>query len=215
MKKGRDIINTNCVYPERIRWITLTYAENMQDPERLYLDCKPFFREMRNQYGEFEYIAAVEPQARGAWHMHIIAIFPDKAPYLDNKTVADIWQHGFVNIKAVDNVDNIGAYFSAYMCDLELEDGGLVANNVIEHEIEGETKKFIKGARLKFYPPGMNIFRYSRGIQRPKLSKTTYEGAQSIIKGSTKTYETFDVISGSEDSDFVMYVKKEFYNAKR
>ena len=37
------------------------------------------------------------------------------------------------------------------------------------------SKKIVKGGRLKLYPVGMNIIRYSRGVKRPDVEFTTYE----------------------------------------
>lgn len=215
MKKARDIINTNCTDPDKIRWVTLTYAENMRDPERLYNDFKLFSRAMRNLYGHFEYIAAAEPQARGAWHMHVIMIFPDVAPYIENTVCAAAWKQGFVNIQACSDVDNLGAYLSAYMCNIDADEAhpllGLTGE-LIEREVQGESKKYIKGARLRFYPPGFNIFRYSRGIKRPKVSEMSYKAAQAILENSEKNYETLQILSSEDsDKDFAMLVKKEYY----
>lgn len=47
--------------------------------------------------------------------------FPVKAPYIDNSVIAEKWRHGFTKTKAVHGVDNIGAYFSAYLADMPLE----------------------------------------------------------------------------------------------
>ncbi len=52
------------------RMLTLTYRENMQDRERLARDWDAFRRRLRKIQG-FEYVATVERQARGAYHMHV------------------------------------------------------------------------------------------------------------------------------------------------
>lgn len=188
----RAIINANCDDEERLRWVTLTYAENMTDRKRLYEDFKNFHKRFKywckkNSVGYPEYIAVVEPQGRGAWHMHIIWIFPDKAPYIENNGVlAPIWGHGFTKIKAVHGVDNIGAYFSAYLADMPLDEFQRAENdksaytvkyNEVSDDETGEpTKKaFVKGARLRLYPSEMNIYRCSRGVRMPVVSKLTQE----------------------------------------
>ena len=38
----RDLLNTNITDVKKCRWVTLTYAENMTDPKRLYEDFKKF-----------------------------------------------------------------------------------------------------------------------------------------------------------------------------
>lgn len=129
-KKVRDLINANCTAPERLHWITLTYAENMTDSKRLYTDFKNFMKRLKyyakNTLGRSapEYIAVAEPQSRGAWHMHLILIWDSKCPYIANNSVfAPMWSHGFTKIKSVPkNCDNLGAYLSAYLGDIPLSE---------------------------------------------------------------------------------------------
>ena len=191
----RAIINANCVDENKMRWVTLTYAENMTDRSRLYDDFNSFWKRFKrwckkNNIAAPEYIAVAEPQGRGAWHMHIIWLFPDKAPYIANNEVLEpLWGHGFTKIKAVHGVDNIGAYFSAYLADIPLDEFQReqgddsdypVKYNEVSDDDTGETTKkaFVKGARLRFYPSEMNIYRCSRGVKMPvvsKMSRTEYE----------------------------------------
>ena len=106
----RDLLNTNITDVSKCRWVTLTYAENMTDPKRLYEDFKKFNMRMRYKGFKYEYIVCMEPQGRGAWHAHLVMIFDDKAPYIDNKFMADTWGHGFTTTKKLEDVDNVGAY---------------------------------------------------------------------------------------------------------
>ena len=80
----RGIINANCIDEEKMRWVTLTYAENMTDTKRLYKDFEHFWKRFcrwckKQNIAKPEYIAVAEPQGRGAWHMHLVLIFADKA----------------------------------------------------------------------------------------------------------------------------------------
>ena len=128
LKHIRQVINANCVEENRLLWITLTYAENMTDPNRLYSDFSRFWKRFKRYckksgYLIPEYISVIEPQGRGAWHCHVMLIFPEKAPFIDNNSVISrLWEQGFTKTKAVHGVDNIGAYFSAYLADMPLED---------------------------------------------------------------------------------------------
>lgn len=123
----RNIINANCSEPWKVRFITLTYAENMQDTERLYKDFHDFnlrfqYHLKKNGYDKAEYIAVAEPQARGAWHMHVLYIWNCPAPFIPNSELADIWGNGFVNVRSLDSCDNVGAYLTAYLADIEVSD---------------------------------------------------------------------------------------------
>ena len=125
----RGIINANVTDVSKVRWCTLTYAENMTDTKRLYRDFRDFnwrfqYYCQKNDFGKPEYIAVFEPQQRGAWHAHLLYIWQDRiAPFIPNKDLAAIWQHGFVQIRQLQNVDNVGAYLTAYLTDLELGEG--------------------------------------------------------------------------------------------
>ena len=57
------------------------------------------FNEMRfqrylknNNLPKCEYIVWQNLNGRGAWHLHIIHIFPKKAPFIENSILYDIWQ---------------------------------------------------------------------------------------------------------------------------
>lgn len=196
--KLRDLINANTAEPERCRWVTMTYAENMTDHKRLYADFEKFIKRLRYRFGSFEYIMAPEPQGRGAWHTHIILIFPDKAPFIANDELAKIWGFGFTKIRKLDDLDNIGAYLTAYLQNLPAP--------------EKQGKKYLKGARMALYPAGMNLYRASRGVQRPEVFRTSEADLAALIADCPMTYRlTLKVRSGS----FGFYVVKRCYNLKR
>lgn len=213
---GRDIINTNVTDVRRCRWITLTYRENMRDPNKLYIDFKHFNEDLRAVFGNYEYITAAEPQARGAWHLHCILIFPSEAPFMENKTVRKIWGRGFVNVKSLTSCDNLGAYLTAYLANMDITDKSLFdfVDSPVENPFEDLPKKVVKGGRLKFYPKGFHIFRYSRGIQKPKIDYMFYDEAKQLVNGLdptfTKTKQFRDRKSGFEN-----VVKYEYYNLLR
>lgn len=202
LKRLRDIINANLENPDCALWVTLTYAENMRDEKRLYTDFHAFFKRFR-RYQKREgqplaqYIAAAEPQGRGAWHLHILLIFPNKAPFIPNATMAQLWKHGFTKTKSLKAVDNPGLYLTAYLGDMELMEAaqaGAISANIKEVDVIGadgtrQKKSIIKGARLHMYPPGFNIYRTSRGIKRPTVSTMTEGEDQKLVGETPLTYE--------------------------
>lgn len=213
-KTIREVINTNVYDTSRVRWITLTYAENMTDTERLRKDFEAFNKRFKrycskNNLGEYEYINVVEPQSRGAWHHHLFLIFKDSAPFIANSKLAEIWKNGFVKIKALQGIDNIGAYFSAYLSDIPVDD---VINDsefeivspvvqILNKDVEGQSKRIIKGGRLYYYPKKFNIIRTSRGIKRPKVEIKKYEDIKkegSAKPSRSKTIKIIDKLTGKE-----------------
>lgn len=191
MKNLRDLINCNCTEPDKCLWLTLTYKDCMQKQEQLYADLKKFFMRLRYHIDKkFEYLATIEPQARGAYHAHVILIFDKKRPFIPNETIAKIWGHGFTKTTKIDNIDNIGLYLTAYLTDISIDEASILdiksAKNIKDVEIlEGGKevpKKIIKGGRLKYYPSGFRLFRCSRGIKRPTIWKTTNQQAMEYIE---------------------------------
>lgn len=186
-----DLINAN-VYPENVeccRFITFTYSENMQDSEQLYIDFRNFnkrFKRYMEKLGHhYEYIITIEAQERGAFHLHGIFIFSKKAPFIENKMLADMWGLGFVSIKAIDkNVDNIGKYLTSYLTDLPVDDTDITPDLMGGDIKEISNKRIIKGARLKLLPVGIRIYRYSRGIKKPKIKSISYGEALKELSDS-------------------------------
>lgn len=226
MAQGRDVINANVSSVENCRWLTLTYAENMTDPKKLRKDFENFNSRLRDIFGHYEYITAAEPQGRGAWHLHVLLIFDSVAPFMKNEVVKDCWKQGFVTVKKLKNVDNVGAYLSAYLGDIELDDykklypnGDGRAYEVHTVDVEDDegktvTKHYLKGSRLFMYPPGFHIFRWSKGIKKPNVKHLSYSKAMKLVSDSALTYRKCVNISDS-NTDFSSDLVYEYYNSKR
>lgn len=231
----RALVNTNVTKPDNVRWCTFTYAENMTDTRKLYEDYFKFWKRFcywckKNGIEKPEYITVQEPQGRGAWHIHAFFIWDSKAPYIDNNTVmAKLWGHGFTSTKALHDCDNIGAYFSAYLGDMPLEDVAKLpadeqkkacsATSVLEKEFtdeQGRTKKkkFVKGGRLYLYPPGMNIVRTTKGIKQPEVELMTLAEAKEKVSSAKLTYSCAYEIVG-DDGEVLNRISKSYYNRIR
>lgn len=226
----RNLVNTNVTEPENVRWVTLTYAENMTDTKRLYRDYEKFWKKFlywckRNGISKPEYINVIEPQGRGAWHCHVFFIWDEKAPYIPNNDVLQpMWGHGFTKIKALTDVDNVGAYFSAYLADMPLDEYEKLSCarldvQSVEKEFTNDdgltkTKKFVKGGRLVLYPAKMNIVRKSSGIKVAVPESMTYEEAQKKASSAKLTFSRSYEVLG-DDGVGVNVVTKSYYNSLR
>ena len=223
--KIREIINSNVVDTSCVRWCTLTYAENMTDPKRLYSDFQNFIFRLRryckrNSIPHFEYIVVMEPQGRGAWHSHLLLIWECAAPFIPNQDLADIWGFGFVSIKSLQDVDNVGAYLTAYLGDVEVSPDTDISNHSIK-EIEvlsddGKKikKKFIKGGRLSMYPANFNMYRHSRGIKQPLVYDMPYSIAKEKVSVGALTFSSAFELSDT-DKGYNTTICKEYYNLVR
>ena len=235
MRRAAFIINANTADTSRCRWLTLTYADNMQDYKKLRRDFDNFKERLQARCGHFEYIVCAEPQARGAWHLHVILVFPGKAPFLSNDLVSDCWKKGFVHVRALDDNDNVGLDLTSYLADIPLEDlildkdyrdekgrllrpegfelGGVLCEKEIGSGKHLKKKRIAKGVRLYMYPAGMRIFRYSRGVVRPEVKEMPYAEAKKEVEGLVCTYVSDVVLSDGDD--FQKEIVKEHYNIKR
>lgn len=111
----RRLVNANFV-KDRSSFLTLTYAENMQDLAKAKQDFLLFIKRLNWSFykvrtNKLKYLAVYEFQKRGAIHFHIILFDVDKV--LITK-LRKLWKYGFVKINQLKNCDNVGAYISKY-----------------------------------------------------------------------------------------------------
>lgn len=239
LRQIRLLVNANVTDPLKVTWVTLTYADNMTDTELLYQDFRVFFLRLmrwakKNGYNKPEYISVIEPQGRGAWHIHLFLLWDTIAPFIPNNEVMEkLWEHGFTKTKALNNVDNIGAYFSAYLADIPLEEAKTLSsadfalmkkNATVLKSFEDDDKTikekmFIKGGRLYLYPTGMCIVRHSRGIKMPTvemMSAEAWEQKKSNEKSllGAQTFSSYSLLY-ADDGSIVNAIDREYYNANR
>lgn len=69
-RRAKTQVRRRCKAIQADSMLTLTYRENMTDIERLMRDVKAFVKRLRD-LGPFEYVLCVEPQKRGALHVHM------------------------------------------------------------------------------------------------------------------------------------------------
>ena len=206
LRNLRDLINANLTAPDSALWVTFTYAENMQDTKRLYEDFRRFWQRFqyylkKQGYSPAEYIIAAEPQGRGAWHLHGLLLFPEKAPFVPNEEIAKHWKQGFTKTKSLLGISNPGLYLTAYLGDMEINEAistGAARGKLTEVTgRDGTRKGVVKGARLHLYPTGFHLYRTSRGIKRPVEYQLTEEEAQMMVAKIPLAYEkTISVTDG-------------------
>lgn len=173
MQNLRNIINANFTGGNNEKWITLTFGKNkIFDSKNLYPIFDSFMKRLRryllcenNQ--KIDYICVPEPHEKQDWHIHLLLIDKSgKDLYIPKSTLFAIWQQGFVKINKLEQVDNIGAYLSAYLTNT----------------------KDKKGARLYLYPANHNLYRKSKGIVKPNINYMSYGKAKEKIKNKILTY---------------------------
>lgn len=221
-KKIRYLINNNFTGKPNEIFVTLTYpGANMNDPKKLYQDLDKFVKRLKYRYKEqttLDYLHVVEPHEKGGFHVHSLLRFNDlQSIFIPNAELARMWGHGFVTIERIQDVDNIGAYLSAYLADVELTDGNVLhamqnGLEVVEKEVEGVKKRFVKGGRLHLYPSGMNLYRKSKGILFPERKTMSYKNAKKVVGSAQPHYSKTYSIETDEFSNTLAF---EQYNSKR
>lgn len=133
-KNIRGLVNSNA--EELNKFVTLTFAKNEQDLIIANYEFKKFIQRLQLKISyPLKYVCIVEFQKRGAVHYHLIM----NLPLFGKKRLEKVWGHGFVKINRIDNVQNIGAYFSKH---------GTKGDDV-ESERLASRKKFFSSRNLK------------------------------------------------------------------
>jgi hypothetical protein len=119
-----DYINTNVfawtnetgyIFPSV--FLTLTFVDNITDIEIANEEFTAFIRrlnyEITNSIKAYlKYVVVIEFQKRGAVHYHAIFF---NLPFLEKKRIEAIWGNGWIKIKAIDDVKDVGFYVTKYM----------------------------------------------------------------------------------------------------
>jgi hypothetical protein len=152
----RDRIRCNFDGGKDQLFITLTYADNMTDTAQLAHDYDLFYKRLRRYVNRpLKYIAVIEPQERGAWHVHLMLRTMDKTPlYIADSTLRKMWQHGVTTTARLKDADDLGAYYVTYFTDLQ-----------------GNDHKRKKAARLPLYPANFKFYRCSQNLTKPTVEE--------------------------------------------
>ena len=123
-----DLIRCNATDSAKCKWLTVTYKEVMTDGKQAFLDAKLFLRKLKrylakqsnltNGQKSFQYITIAEPQGEkhgNSWHLHILLIFDDTAPFIANDVIDELWGHGITSNYKVFDGDGLALYFEVYI----------------------------------------------------------------------------------------------------
>ncbi|HZQ09752.1 MAG TPA: hypothetical protein VFD70_24460 [Anaerolineae bacterium] len=100
----------------RPKFITLTFADIddswlVEKAVRKFLDAVRHWAK-RSGVNTVPYFWSGEVQERGALHYHILLL---GLPYLDKELIQSWWSHGFVDIRAVDDMGRAFKYVAKYL----------------------------------------------------------------------------------------------------
>lgn len=208
----RQLINANFTGGINERHITLTYAEKMTDFDEASMDFKRFWEKLHYHYPDLEFIRIIEPQHTGSWHIHALLKTKKYGNLsIPHEQIEMLWGHGFVRKTTTLGCDNVGAYFTALLKNVD----------VFEDDTKGIMDKqyIVKNARLQFYPPNKRFYGYSKGIVQPIRFKTTYKEALKYVNEMNLTYSSATEIiltyDDTEENVTVNRIARYQFNKKR
>ena len=183
----RQLIATNFKGGDSELFLTLTYAQQTNDPEQIHNDLKKFWLRLKYKHDTLKYIAIVEPHATGMFHIHMLLADTTGSPlFIPWEELKESWGLGMIEIDRLQDIDHMGAYFIAYFSNLELTPDEVTLYEEQDDIIEKDGKKYIKGKRLDFYPEHMRIYRHSRNCDKP--TKLTGFDADAALIGAELKY---------------------------
>lgn len=170
-RRAKTQVRRRCKMISANQMLTLTYRENMTEFARLQADFKLFIKRMR-QYGEFEYVAGIEKQERGALHMHLaISALP-------------AWMKNAQGIK----VKSYNLVRSVWRGVVGADNGNVDLTRPrrnAAHRIASYIAKYIsKSVEEAVF--NAKSYWSSRGIPKPKATKLWFRPEE---------YSTFDIVS--------------------
>lgn len=101
-------------YAERPKFVTYTFADNVTSVEDAMVVWRKFSRRLSLRFGGLKYVSVIEFQKRGAVHFHVLYF---NMPYVRGlkKVLFEEWREGFIKVKAIGKIDNVGLYVSKYL----------------------------------------------------------------------------------------------------
>lgn len=222
-KRLRERINANFSGEANELFVTLTYDQKLgkrpylTDKDYLRKTYQAFVRKIVSAYGDsVVFIKVTEPHGDGHAHMHVLIKFPDQLrAYVSNDQMREFWGLGNVIVRRLTGNTNVGAYLTAYLTDVELNDESLaelVASGRLGQSlelVEKSGKKFIKGGRLHYYPVDFHLFTCSRNAKFPVVVRTTKNSIKKELSAATLSFsKIYDYVS----ADFSNQVRVESYH---
>ena len=75
----------------------------MTDTEQLHLDYKKCWSKLKYRYPNLGYIAVIEPQGNGNWHLHVfLKNMNNEKLYIPKEVLDKVWDKGFYHIESIE-----------------------------------------------------------------------------------------------------------------
>jgi len=166
-------------FSSKDKFLTLTFADNIKDIEYANNEFKKFIKRLKRKYHGFRYISVIEFQKRGAIHYHCLV----NLPYVDQVALQEIWGNGFICIKKLNDVDNVGAYLAKYM-----------GKDVLDKRLQGKKCYFTSRGLLRPQTGYYNAEQYCRLAEKKNLdsSKVAFTNEYSSDRNGNVKYTEYN-----------------------
>ena len=205
MRRLKILIDLNFYKNHNIIYITLTFKDNVQDIEIARENTRKFIRRLKHKFQQYEfvYIYKFERQANGSWHTHILLRdINNKKIYIQNSDISNLWGLGYTFTQTVKNKTiNIDYANNNYQ-----ENG--------KHATEKITNYFCKTSQLFNVPNATQIYGYSKNIELPKITKTTYGEVKKVIEDIGATLNSDKTINVNINEKIINKHNKKIYTKK-
>lgn len=158
------------------KFITLTFAKNVADLSIANIHYSNFIKrlnyEMRtHQQAPIKYTAVAEFQKRGAVHYHFVVY---NAHWIPHQTLQRVWGHGFIKIRPIENIGNVGLYMTKYL-----------TKDALDRRLRGRKRHFSSRGLRKFITirKQIDVLRLSQYLS--PLASTFQTEYESEYQGKT------------------------------
>lgn len=150
-------------------FLTLTYADAMNDMEKLKKDFNYFWKRLKKQYKDLEYLYVVEMQEdRESLHLHILLKnINHKELFIPLETLTKLWNKGYIWVSQINKTDTANLIID------ENKNEKTAIGRVIKYMIKTKSKERV--------PKNKNIYSKSKGIVAPPTMEMTLEEAKQFF----------------------------------
>jgi hypothetical protein len=119
-----DLLHPSYSWPITPKFVTFTYRESMTNLTQALIDFKLFNQRYAKAFYDLKklpakYLAIYEIQKKremtykkAVWHFHVVYF---NLPWIDKNFMQDVWKHGFIDVRDLSAVGNVGFYMTKYM----------------------------------------------------------------------------------------------------
>ena len=151
--------------------LTFSYRENVEDRARVAADWKEFVRLFRHRYPDWQYLAVLEKQERGSFHIHVAVTAKQDIRWLLRCWLLAIGQPAQeVSEWLVGGVKLGERSLGAVNVEPPKRRWGGTAKHWQRNKLAGYLTKYI-GKEFEESDKGAKKYWHSRNVERPKIEK--------------------------------------------